>query len=84
MDGVRCLRWEDDMMPGPLHPILAEGIVAMRRADLVRYRSELRMCRNVPHHPSPGRERLGWLLVETGLRLAVPGPRQAGHPDQRP
>lgn len=63
------------MLSGPLHPIFAEGVVAMRRADLIRYRSDRRIRQSLPRPPNRSRERLGWLLVETGLRLAVPGPR---------
>ncbi|MFC5946740.1 hypothetical protein ACFQH9_00430 [Pseudonocardia lutea] len=72
-------------MTGPLlHPIVAEGLVRERQADLRRAAEVARLRRlarrvpaRVPAGPSALRRRVGWALVEAGLRLAV------GRPDVR-
>lgn len=62
-------------MTGPvLHPIVAEGLVRERHADLLRAAEVARLrrlARRLPVEPSPLRRRVGWALVEVGLRLAV-------------
>ncbi|WP_433508237.1 hypothetical protein ACQP04_18310 [Pseudonocardia halophobica] len=68
-------------MTGPvLHPIVADGLVRERHADLLRAAEVARLRRlarrrrlaqRLPVSPSPLRRRVGWALVEVGLRLAV-------------
>ncbi|GAA4678758.1 hypothetical protein GCM10023215_09640 [Pseudonocardia yuanmonensis] len=76
-------------MTGPvLHPIVAEGLARERQADLLRAAEVARLRRiarrvpgpRVPTPPSALRRRVGWVLVEVGLRLAVgrPGARVTG------
>jgi hypothetical protein len=62
-------------MHGAMHPLIGKDLIAARHADLLRYRRDWRVARDLPRTPSHTRERLGWLLVEAGLRLAVPGQR---------
>ncbi|WP_181782175.1 hypothetical protein [Pseudonocardia pini] len=63
-------------MTGPLsHPLVLDGLVRERHADLRRevVRARLRHeARRARRRPGRVRERTGWLLVEVGLRLAVP------------
>lgn len=65
-------------MTGPvLHPIVTEGLVRERHADLLRAAEVARLrrvARRLPVEPSPLRRRVGWALVEVGLRLAVGRP----------
>jgi hypothetical protein len=62
-------------MTGPLlHPTVAEGLVRERQAELLRAAEVARLrrsARRLPPGPSPLRRRVGWALVEIGLRLAV-------------
>ncbi|MCE0762248.1 hypothetical protein LWC35_04880 [Pseudonocardia kujensis] len=62
-------------MTGPvLHPIVAEGLVRERQAELLRAAEVARLrrsARRLPAGPSPLRRRVGWALVEIGLRLAI-------------
>ncbi|GAA1832308.1 hypothetical protein GCM10009836_07980 [Pseudonocardia ailaonensis] len=62
-------------MTGPLlHPVLAQELVRERHAEIAREveaRRLRRLAREVPRAPSPLRTRIGWGLVEVGLRLAV-------------
>jgi hypothetical protein len=55
-----------------------ESLVEARQAEI---RREVEMCRRrAPRSPEPAapwRVRLGWRLVEIGLRLALPGPERA-------
>jgi hypothetical protein len=58
--------------------LLIEAVVEQRQAEI---RHQVAMCRRravggaAPAGPrAPWRVRLGWRLVELGLRLALPGP----------
>lgn len=62
-------------MTGLLHPLVADGLARERHADLLREarRAALRrQARQARGRAGPLRVRAGWLLVEVGLRLAVP------------
>jgi hypothetical protein len=49
--------------------------VARQRQEKIRQEAA-RCRRHAPRRPGRWRERLGWALVEVGLRLAVDEPRQ--------
>jgi hypothetical protein len=53
---------------------LIESVVEARQAEIRRQVAgcRLRPPRKPARRPLPWRERLGWWLVERGLRLAVP------------
>jgi len=60
---------------GPLHPLVVDGLVRERHADLVREAQRARLrrqARQVRCRSGTLRRRAGWALVEIGLRLAVP------------
>ncbi|GAA4538327.1 hypothetical protein [Pseudonocardia xishanensis] len=58
-----------------LHPLVVDGLVRDRHAELRRDIEGARLrrvARAARRRPGPARRRVGWLLVEVGLRLAVP------------
>lgn len=55
-------------MSSPLHPVLAKGFIDERQAEV---RRQLGRRRDAPPRDHRYRQKLGWLLVEAGLRLAV-------------
>jgi len=58
-----------------LHPLVVDGLVRDRHAELRRDLERARLrgeARRARRRPGRLRERAGWVLVEVGLRLAVP------------
>jgi hypothetical protein len=67
-----------------VHFLMAEDLVRERETELRRVAAQV----NRPRRAGTRRQRLGWLLVETGLRLAANRPQlrhsQAGSRQSRP
>lgn len=55
-----------------LHPALVEALVRERQADLLRAAERRRLGHLAAHRRSrSARQRVGWFLMELGLRVAV-------------
>ncbi|SDE50616.1 hypothetical protein [Pseudonocardia oroxyli] len=62
-------------MTGLLHPHLVDRLARDHHADLLREARAAtlrRQARRSRQRAGPLRTRVGWMLVEVGLRLAVP------------